>query len=52
MSSSAQVVHTIAKQIITRARQVENKCEMYKGENVRGKRAKLFCIVKYANLCR
>ena len=52
LSSYAHVVHTTAKQVISRRRKNENvraKCQKIK--NARAKRAKiLFFIVKYANL--
>ena len=50
----ADVVHTTAKQVISRRGKNENVCEMcQKLKNARAKRAKLlFFIVKYANLRR
>ena len=49
LSSYAHVVHTTAKQVISRRRKNENVFKMSK--NARAKRAKLlFFIVKYANL--
>ena len=49
LSSYAHVVHTSAKQVISRRRKNENVYKMSK--NARAKRAKiLFFIVKYANL--
>ena len=48
LSSYADVVHTTAKQVISRRRKNEN---VFKMKNARAKRAKiLFFIVKYANL--
>ena len=50
-SSYAHVVHTTAKQVISRRRKNENVSKMSKMKNARAKRAKiLFFIVKYANL--
>ena len=50
LSSYAHVVHTTAKQVISRRRKNENVYKMSK--NARAKRAKiLFFIVNYANLC-
>ena len=49
LSSYAHVVHTSAKQVISRRRKNENVYKMSK--NARAKRAKIpFFIVKYANL--
>ena len=50
----AHIVHTTAKQVISRRGKNENVCEMcQKLKNARAKRAKLlFFIVKYANLRR
>ena len=51
MSSYAHLVHTTAKQVISRRRKNENVFKMSKKKNARAKRAKiLFFIVKYANL--
>ena len=51
LSSFAHVVHTTAKQILSRRRKNENVFKMSKDENGRALRAKiLFFIVKYANL--
>ena len=53
MSSYAHVVHTTAKQVISRRGKNENICKMSKNESARAKRAKLlFFIAKYANLWR
>ena len=52
-SSYARVVHTTAKQIISRRRKNENVCEMPKMKTARAKRAKLlFFAIKHANLWR
>ena len=49
LSSYAHVVHTTAKQVISRRRKNEIVCQKMK--NAHAKRAKiLFFIVKYANL--
>ena len=51
LSSYAYVVHTTAKQVISRRRKNENVFKCQKMKNARAKRAKiLFFIVKYANL--
>ena len=51
LSSYAHVVHTTAKQVISRPGKNENDSEMYKMKISRAKHAKLLCfIVKYANL--
>ena len=51
LTSYAHVVHTTAKQVISRRRKNENVFKMSKDENGRAKSAKiLFFIVKYANL--
>ena len=54
MPSYARVVHTTAKEVISRHGKNENVCEMYKNEKYpRAKRAELlFFIVQYANLRR
>ena len=51
LSSYGHVVHTNAKQVISRRRKNENVCEMSKMKTARAKRAKLlFFTIKYANL--
>ena len=48
LSLDVHIVHTTAKQVISRRRKNEN---IYKMKNARAKRAKILCfIVKYANL--
>ena len=51
LSSSADVVYTTAKKVISRRRKNENGRQMYKYENALAK-LPFFSIVKYANLWR
>ena len=50
LPSYGHVVHTTAKQVISRRRKNEKVCEMSKMKTARAKRAKLlFFTIKYAN---
>ena len=53
MSSSAHVIHTSSKQVISCRGKNENDCEMYKIKTLHVQSVqKYFFIVKYANLRR